>query len=440
MELKPGFKLSEAGPIPEDWDAEKLGDHLEFKNGISKAGHYFGHGTPIVNYMDVFRSPCLSLNHLRGRVAVTPDEAKRFSVRRGDAFFTRTSETAEEIGMSAVALDDRPNVVFSGFVLRGRPKTERLRPEFLAYALRTPPVRQQIASRATYTTRALTNGGMLSLTGVAAPCPDEQIAIARTLSNLDAWITSAEAEAAKLASVKAAAMDALLTPTTRLPDFSGEWVRQSLRQLGTTLGGLTGKAASDFGQGDDRYVSFNSVMADIVLREADLQPVRIGPKERQTRVQTGDLVFTGSSETPDEVGTCSLVPDGFPSAAVNSFCFVLRARTPSSFHPFFLAAVMRFGEGRSLLQGIGQGGIRYNLSKASFLELQVSVPPTLAEQQAIGAVLSDIDAALAAARAVVAKARSVKAAAMDALLSGRVRLPGFGPTERRASADALEAA
>lgn len=81
-----------------------------------------------------------------------------------------------------------------------------------------------------------------------------------------------------------------------------------------------------------------------------------------------------------------------------------------------------------------------NIQKERLIEFEINLPPSVAEQQAIAAALSDIDQALAAARAVVAKVRGLKGAAMDALLSGRVRLPPFGQPARRAPSDALEAA
>lgn len=103
---------------------------FEFKNGLNKGKEFFGKGTPIINFTDVFKNRYLTKDMLRGRVDVTDEEIARYSARKGDLFFTRTSETKEEIGMSSVLVDDVENCVFSGFVLRARPKTNLLLPKF----------------------------------------------------------------------------------------------------------------------------------------------------------------------------------------------------------------------------------------------------------------------------------------------------------------------
>jgi len=69
--VKPGYKLTEVGVIPEDWDVVPLGNQFQFKNGLNKAKEFFGYGTPIVNYMDVFQCPRLTANNIFGRVNVT---------------------------------------------------------------------------------------------------------------------------------------------------------------------------------------------------------------------------------------------------------------------------------------------------------------------------------------------------------------------------------
>ena len=198
------------------WPPIRLGELFSFKNGLNKAKEYFGHGTPIVNYMDVFKSSKIYATNLLGRVALTTSELDNFSVRRGDVLFTRTSETQEEIGMAAVVLDTPRQTVFSGFVLRGSPKDDRLADEFKAYCFQSTQVRRQIVSKASYTTRALTNGRILS--DVVLPLPDlkEQMAIAEALSDMDAEIEALEKTLDKAHQIKQGMMQELLTGRIRL--------------------------------------------------------------------------------------------------------------------------------------------------------------------------------------------------------------------------------
>ena len=204
----PGFSI--------EWSSISLGELFTFKNGLNKAKEFFGHGTPIVNYMDVFRDSKIYSSYLEGRVALNSQEMKNFDVQKGDVLFTRTSETPEEIGMASVVVDNPIQTVFSGFVLRGRPKNDVLVDQFKAYCFRSEFVRSQIISKASYTTRALTNGRILSAVMLPVPSHPEQTAIAAILSDMDAEITALETKLAKTRQLKQGMMRELLTGRIRL--------------------------------------------------------------------------------------------------------------------------------------------------------------------------------------------------------------------------------
>ncbi len=199
-----------------EWAAMSLGELFSFKNGLNKGKEYFGDGTPIVNYMDVYRQTGLTLAGLQGRVTVSKQEQKTCNVKKGDVFFTRTSETVEEVGMAAVMLDDCAETVFSGFLLRARPRDASLCDSFKKYCFGSHAIRMQIVSCASYTTRALTNGRLLSAVIIQCPPKDEQTAIAAVLSDMDAEIAALEQRLAKTRALKQGMMQELLTGRTRL--------------------------------------------------------------------------------------------------------------------------------------------------------------------------------------------------------------------------------
>ena len=116
---------------------------------------------------------------------MSDDEISRFSAKKGDVFFTRTSETKEDIGMSSTLVDDIPNCVFSGFVLRARPKTDLLLPKFCAYFFSTDAVRKTIVRYASVTTRATTTGPKLSKIMVPIVDIDKQQEIVDILDRFD---------------------------------------------------------------------------------------------------------------------------------------------------------------------------------------------------------------------------------------------------------------
>ena len=99
MGVRPGYKQTEVGVIPEAWAVVPVGDLFTFKNGLNKAKQFFGCGTPIVNYMDVFGKPSLRIGEVSRpgrRERFQNTELNAYNVRKGDVFFTRTSETVED--------------------------------------------------------------------------------------------------------------------------------------------------------------------------------------------------------------------------------------------------------------------------------------------------------------------------------------------------------
>ena len=227
-----GSKQTELGKIPEDWELIKLDNYFDFKNGLNKAKEFFGYGTPIVNYMDVYKLGSIDSTNIKGKVLVTTDEQINYSAKKGDVFFTRTSETVEEIGLSSVLESDIDKAVFSGFVLRARQKKEVLKPSFMKYCFRTSSSRKQIQGTASYTTRALTNGKLLSQMLVPTPTKPEQTAIATILADMDNEIQALKERLAKTRDIKQGMMQQLLTGKVRLADSYAKSDTQTLTSKG----------------------------------------------------------------------------------------------------------------------------------------------------------------------------------------------------------------
>jgi type I restriction enzyme S subunit len=173
------------------WEQRKVGEFYFFKNGLNKGKEYFGKGTPIVNFTDVFHNRGLEANQLRGKVLLDDSEIKNFEVRQGDIFFTRTSETIDEIGFPSVMLDAPKSTVFSGFVLRGRAiEDDPLTNIFKRYVFFTEAFRKEMIKKSSMTTRALTSGTAIKEMFFKFPVSkDEQDRIGAFFSNLDNLIT-----------------------------------------------------------------------------------------------------------------------------------------------------------------------------------------------------------------------------------------------------------
>ena len=166
-----------------------LGKLFTFKNGINKEKSCFGHGTPIVNFTDAYNKSRLYISDVIGLVEVTNNELERFKVESGDVFFTRTSETIEEVGFASVIVENINNCIFSGFLIKGHPITNLLLPEYCSYCFRTTSFRKKIVSKAHMTTRATITGEILKDIEIAVPSIDVQKRIVAILDKLN-FLTS----------------------------------------------------------------------------------------------------------------------------------------------------------------------------------------------------------------------------------------------------------
>ena len=173
------------------WEQRKIGEYYDFKNGLNKAKEFFGQGTPIVNFTDVFHKRGLHIADLAGKVTLSPKEIANYEVQEGDLFFTRTSETIEEIGYPSVMLEQPEKTVFSGFVLRGRSiKEDPLVNNFKQYVFFTRAFRCEMQRKSSMTTRALTSGNALKQMEFLFPeCKVEQSRIGLFFSAIDRLIT-----------------------------------------------------------------------------------------------------------------------------------------------------------------------------------------------------------------------------------------------------------
>ena len=412
-----GYKQTILGPLPNTWETVLLGDLFVFKNGLNKAKRFFGSGTPIVNYMDVFERPGLRLGDLSGRVSLTPEEIRNFKVQKGDVFFTRTSETVEDIGVASVMLYEPHDTVFSGFVLRARPCDGRLNDNYKQYCFANRVVRSQIISNATYTTRALTNGRILSTVWIAVPPIPEQRAIAEALSDVDGLLNALEALITKKQVIKQATMQQLLTGKTRLPGFSGAWERGILADFGVFQSGsgfplaFQGHQSGNYpffkvsdlsGEGNQLFMNrANHYISESVRRK--LGAIRFKP-ESIVFAKIGAAIFLERKRL--------LSQESCLDNNMMAFTLTNDFACPRFFYYIFL---------RIELGKLVSATALPALSGRHIGAVSISIPP-LAEQRAIASVLSDMDAEIAGLEQRRDKTRAIKQGMMQQLLTGRVRL------------------
>ena len=397
-----------------EWPLIPIGQILEFKNGLNKGKEFFGHGTPIVNYTDVYHHPGLYSSDIKGKVCLSKDEIKRFEVRKNDVFFTRTSETPEEVGFSAVLLDDIEDCAFSGFVLRGRPKNDLLYPLYCKYCFATKAVREQIIKNCTYTTRALTNGRVLSAIMIPVPSIEEQRAIADTLTTMERYITDLAALIEKKKAIREGAVTDLMTGKTRLAGHTAPWASDTLGTIGTfTKGAPLSKAAitetgTPFILYGELYTTYGEVTY-VVHRHTKQN----APADCISRV--GDVIIPTSGETADEIATacCVMVPGVILAGDLNIY------RAPEM-DGRFISHVINHVINRKIAE-IAQGISIIHINAKALGKMMISYPQ-LEEQSAIADVIDEMDTEINSLEAEREKMIQIREGAMNDLLTGRVRL------------------
>ncbi|MBE2924446.1 restriction endonuclease subunit S [Anoxybacillus flavithermus] len=215
---------------------------------------------------------------------------------------------------------------------------------------------------------------------------------------------------------------------TNANSFPKDWPIKKLADIGSTYGGLTNKSKEDFAEGNSKFITYKNIYNNTFINTNELESVRIYKDEKQNKVKYGDVFFTGSSETPDEVGISSVLLEEVDDVYLNSFCFGFRFNDLKKTIPEFYGYYFRGPVFRNEVYPLAQGSTRFNLSKSEMIKLKVPVPP-VKEQYKIAAILSSVDEAIEKTEAIIEQTEKVKKGLMQQLLTKGIGHTKFKKTE-----------
>ena len=175
-------------------------------------------------------------------------------------------------------------------------------------------------------------------------------------------------------------------PEIRFAGYTDAWEKRKLGSMGTTYSGLSGKTKEDFGHGNAKFVTYMNVFSNPLSQLEGLDSIEIDEKQHQ--VKKGDVFFTTSSETPNEVGMSSVWTFNIPNVYLNSFTFAYRPT--EVFDLNYLAFVLRSPLVRRSFMLLAQGISRFNISKVKAMDITIPVPE-FKEQEKIGSLLGSLD-------------------------------------------------
>lgn len=412
------YKQTELGLIPENWEYGTLEQFWNILDCKHVTAEFFDSGYPLASIREVqgrfvdLSSPKFTSAHYYSLLT----EGGRKPLP-GDLILSRNAT----VGEVAQVAEWHPPFAMGQDVCLLRSKNSGCSTGYLQSLFQSSIVQNQINNAMVGSTFKRMN--VEQIRGLIIPFPpaSEQKKIADSLQEMDILISSLDQLIAKKRNIQQATMQQLLAGQCRLPGFSGAWEVKPMRALGNTYGGLAGKTKNDFGHGEARYIPFMNVMTDTVIDASWLEPVDVAPDEAQNLAKKGDLFFNGSSETPEEVGFCSVLLEEIPNLYLNSFCFGFRFNAAAKVNGLFFAYWFRSKAGRAAMAVLAQGATRYNIAKSAFLQLEIP-QPSEEEQTAIASILTDMGTEVAALEARRDKARLLKQGMMQELLTGRIRL------------------
>ncbi|WP_151901291.1 restriction endonuclease subunit S [Sulfurimonas hydrogeniphila] len=390
-----------------EWEVKKIEDIFEFKNGINKEKEFFGKGFPIINFKDVYHQYELNKNNILGLVESSEKEQKNFSAKKGDVFFTRTSETILDIGMSAVLMEEIEGCVFSGFVLRARPIHNVLLDSFKKYCFSIQSVRKEIVIKSSFTTRALTSGTLLNKVIFKYPFINEQQKIASFLTAVDIKIEQLTKKEELLQEYKKGVMQKIFSQEIRFKDDSGnsypDWEEKRLEEfLILTL--------REVPKPQEKYLALGvRSHCKGTFQRPESDPKKIS-MDKLYKVKENDLIVSitfawesaiAMAKKEDEGG---LVSHRFPTYTFKRDIVL---------HEYFKYVIIqkRF---RYMLDLISPGGAGRNrvMSKKEFVKLKWSLP-SVQEQQKIASFLSSIDSKIEQVNKQLNQAKQFKKALLQ---------------------------
>ena len=308
---------------------------------------------------------------------------------KGDLILTREAP----VGEIGIVTDE------DGIFLGQRTIMYRLNPQisdstFALYSFQTRRIRKQLDDYSNGGTVAHIRVPDCSKFNFFFPSLLEQQKIASFLSDIDKKIDLLTRKKELMEQYKKGMMQKLFSRELRFKDENGEdfpdWEENPLSEIGSTFSGLTGKKSGDFGTGKP-YITYKSVFDNSKIDVSKFDFVNIHKNEKQNKVKYGDILFTLSSETPEEVGFVSaFLEPNIEEVYLNSFCFGFRLYDNSLFSPDFLRFFFRSSIFRKAMFKLAQGSTRYNMSKNELLKLSFYFP-SIKEQKKISNLLTLIE-------------------------------------------------
>jgi type I restriction enzyme S subunit len=414
-------KIPEFKSIPDDWKVKLLSDVSWFQEGPGLRNWQFTqNGMKVINITNL-EDGYLNLGYTERHISLEEFEKiyKHFAIDSED--IVMASSGATYCKTAVVREYDLP-LVMNTSVIRFKP-INGINYEYLLSFLRSALLKKQIDFLITGGAQPNFGPAHLKQTVIPLPPLPEQKAIAQVLSTSDAAIHTTEKLIAQKELRKKWLMQQLLTGKKRLKGFEGEWKRIILGDIGEIKTSSVDKVLLE----EERIVKLVNYM-DVyrnrfITPEFECKKTSANEREINTfNLRKGDILFTPSSETPDDIGHSAVVTADLENTVYSYHLVRFRLFEETTLAYDFRAYVFNNQNILNEFSRRATGSTRFTISKSDFEEIETKIPPTLEEQTAIAQVLQAADKEISLLKAKVEKLREQKKGLMQVLLTGKVRL------------------
>ena len=396
------------------WEQRKLGDMGSTFTGLSgKTKEDFGHGdAQFITYMNVFSNPVANLEMTE---AVEID-AKQNRVKKGDVFFTTSSETPEEVGMSCVMPENKDNIYLNSFCFGYRP-TEKFDLDYLAYVLRADSFRKDMTFLAQGISRYNISKNKVMEVSIPIPNLEEQTMVGRYFSNLDHLITLHQRKYNKLLNVKKSMLEKMFPknesniPEIRFKEFTDPWEQ---RKLGDILISLQNNTLSRADLSNEAGVAKNVHYGDVLIKFGEVLDVsneNVLSKYKSSFLQNGDVIVADTAED-STVGKCSEIA-GLNDEVVLSGLHTIPYRPIEKFASGYLGYYLNSSAYHNHLIPLMQGIKVTSISKSAMQDTDIVYPKSVEEQGKIGDYFQSLDHLITLHQRELEKLQNIKKSMLE---------------------------
>lgn len=368
----------------DDWEQRKLKELvLQHQAGIYIKKEKYGSGKNIIGVQNFYTSDSVDGEIYR----LAPVDDNSYLLHTGDLVYSESSLVPSGIARTLYVTKKGNGTAYAWHTRKYSVKQDIINSAFLSlsmdYCLR---IRRHLMRTATQTAMTGITTKDYFNSSIRYPQISEQIKISEIIKKINTIISLQQRKLEQLQLLKRAMLQKLFAgqdkpqPVLRFKGFTSNWTQHQLKEvIEKVYSGLTGKNKSDFGHGQAKYITYLNVHDNAIADPTGTEQIEIDSK--QNTVNKNDLLFTISSEVPEEVAYNSVWPVDEDNVYLNSFCFGI---TPQEeiVNSFFLSYCLRSPKMRAAIYPLAQGISRFNISKKNLLKLNITIP-ALSEQEDI---------------------------------------------------------